>query len=71
MKITTIGLDLAKNVFQLHGVDERGRVVLKKQLKRARVLPFFAQLEPCLIGMKLAGGAPFRNCWATATCARP
>ena len=57
MKITTIGLDLAKNVFQLHGVDERGRVMLKKQLKRARVLPFFAQLEPCLIGMEACGGA--------------
>lgn len=49
MKMTTIGLDLAKNVFQLHGVDERGRVVLKKPMKHARVLPFFAQLEPCLI----------------------
>jgi transposase len=57
MKMTTIGLDLAKNMFQLHGVDERGRVVLKKQLKHARVLPFFAQLEPCLIGMEACGGA--------------
>ena len=44
MKMTTIRLDLAKNVFQLHGVDERGRVVLEKPLKRARVLPFFARL---------------------------
>ena len=57
MKMTTIRLDLAKNVFQLHGVDERGRVVLEKPLKRARVLPFFARLEPCLIGMEACGGA--------------
>lgn len=56
MKITTIGLDLAKNAFQLHGIDERGRVVLKKQLKRAQVLPFFANLEPCRIGMEAAAG---------------
>jgi transposase len=57
MKITTIGLDLAKNIFQLHGVDERGRVVLKKQLKRARVLPFFAQMEPCLVAMESCSSA--------------
>lgn len=57
MKITTIGLDLAKNVFQLHGINERGRVVLKRQLKRAQVLPFFANLEPCCIGMEACGGA--------------
>jgi transposase len=57
MKITTIGLDLAKNAFQLHGIDERGRVVLKRQLKRAQVLPFFANLEPCRIGMEACGGA--------------
>jgi type I restriction enzyme S subunit len=52
MKLTTIGIDLAKNVFQVHGVDERGKVVLKKQLKRAQVLPFFANLAPCKIGME-------------------
>jgi transposase len=57
MKITTIGLDLAKNVFQVHGVDERGKPVLKKQLKRAQVLPFFANLEPCLIGMEACASA--------------
>lgn len=61
MKITTIGLDLAKNVFQLHGVDARGQVALKKQLKRERVLPFFANLEPCLIGLEACGGAHY---WA-------
>lgn len=61
MKITTIGLDLAKNIFQLHGVDERGQVALKKQLKRGRLLPFFANLEPCLIGLEACGGAHY---WA-------
>lgn len=45
MKITTIGLDLAKNVFQVHGVDERGAAVLRKQLKRDQVAAFFARLE--------------------------
>jgi transposase len=57
MKITTIGLDLAKNVFQAHGVDERGKPALKKQMKRAQVLPYFANLEPCLIGMEACGSA--------------
>lgn len=61
MKITTIGLDLAKNAFQVHGVDERGKAVLKKQLKRAQVLPFFADLQPCLLGMEACGGAHY---WA-------
>ena len=57
MKITTIGLDLAKNVFQIHGVDERGKTVLKKQLKRAQVAEFFANLPACLIGMEARGSA--------------
>jgi transposase len=48
MKITTIGIDLAKNVFQIHGVDERGKVLLKKQLKRDQMIPFFANLPPYL-----------------------
>lgn len=57
MKITTIGIDLAKHVFQVHGVDERGQVVLKKQLKRAQLAVFFANLPPCLIGMEACGSA--------------
>ena len=61
MNITTIGIDLAKSVFQLHGADEQGKVVLKKQLKRSQMLPFFANLPPCLIGMEACGGAHF---WA-------
>jgi len=52
MEITTIGLDLAKNVFQVHGVNERGRAVVRKQLKRDQVAPFFANLPPCLVGIE-------------------
>ena len=61
MKITTIGIDLAKNVFQVHGADGRGKAVLKKGLKRAQMLPFFANLTPCLIGMEACGSAHY---WA-------
>jgi transposase len=61
MQITTVGLDIAKNVFQVHGVDEHGRVVLRKRLARARVLAFFANLPRCLIGMEACGGAHY---WA-------
>ena len=57
MKVTTVGIDLAKNVFQVHGVDERGRTVLRKQLKRGQVVQFFAKLAPCLIGMEACGSA--------------
>ena len=57
MKITTIGLDLGKNVFQVHGVDERGKTALKKQLKRDQVAAFFANLPACLIGMEACGSA--------------
>jgi len=59
MKITTVGLDLAKNVFQVPGVDEHGRAMLRKQLKRDQVAPFFARLEPCLIGIEACGGAHY------------
>jgi transposase len=55
--ITTIGIDLAKNVFQLHGVDVRGHTVLKKQLRRAQMTRFFATLSPCLIGMEACASA--------------
>ncbi len=57
MKITSIGIDLAKNVFQVHGVDERGKIVLKKQVKRDQMGSFFANLPPCLIGMEACGSA--------------
>ncbi|PTU63407.1 IS110 family transposase [Chromobacterium haemolyticum] len=61
MKITTIGIDLAKNVFQLHGVDGHGKTALKKQLRREQMATFFANLPPCLIGMEACGGAHY---WA-------
>ena len=51
-EITTIGLDLAKNVFQIHGVDALGETVIRRQLRRRQVLPFFKKLEPCLIGVE-------------------
>ncbi|MEQ1639121.1 MAG: IS110 family transposase, partial [Methylococcales bacterium] len=57
MNITTIGLDIAKNVFQLHGVDVNGKTVLRKQLKRDKLLAFFANLLPCLIGLEACSGA--------------
>jgi transposase len=56
-QIHTIGIDLAKNVFQVHGVDERGEVVLVKQLRRNQVIAFFAKLEPCLVGMEACATA--------------
>jgi transposase len=55
MQITTIGLDLAKHVFQVHAVDAVGDVVIRKALRRAQVLPFFAKFPPCLIGIEACG----------------
>ena len=52
MKTTTIGLDLAKSVFQVHGVDDAGTVTVRKKLRRAEVLAFFGELPCCLIGME-------------------
>jgi len=60
-QVTTIGLDLAKNVFQLHGVDAAGNVLLRKQLRRGDVLRFFAGLSPCLVGMEACATAHY---WA-------
>ena len=61
MEITTIGLDLAKSVFQVHGVDASGQVVVRKSLRRAQVLPFFARLPSCLVGMEACGTSHY---WA-------
>jgi transposase len=61
VEITTIGLDLAKSVFQLHGVDAAGGVVLRRQLRRGEVLKFFAGLSPCLVAMEACGSAHY---WA-------
>lgn len=59
--ISVIGMDLAKNVFQIHAVDRAGQIVKTKQLKRAQVLTFFRQIPPCTVGMEACGGAHY---WA-------
>jgi transposase len=58
-EITTVGLDLAKNVFQAHGADALGRAVLRKKLRRDQVLAFFSQLPACVVAMEACGGAHF------------
>jgi transposase len=57
MEISTIGLDLAKSIFQVHAIDAAGKVVVRKALRRAQVLPFFAKLPPCLVGIEACGTA--------------
>jgi len=52
MQITTIGLDIAKNVFQVHGIDSDEKVVVRKQLRRSQVMRFFQDLAPCLVGLE-------------------
>ena len=52
MQITTIGLDIAKNVFQVHGIDAAEKVIVRKQLRRGQVIGFFEALAPCLVGME-------------------
>src|SRR6516164_6371006 len=64
--VTTIGLDIAKSVFQVHGVDCNGQVVIRRQLKRRYVLAFFEKLAPCLVGIEACasftiGHASFRH----------
>lgn len=61
MEITTIGLDLAKNVFQVHAIDAEGRVVLRKTLRRSHILTFFSRLSPCLVGIEACGTSHY---WA-------
>ncbi len=61
MKVTTLGLDLAKNVFQVHGIDNTGKVIVRRTLRRRQMMPFFAKLEPCLIGIEACGTSHF---WA-------
>jgi transposase len=61
MRIIRVGLDLAKYVFEVHGVDARGKVVLRKRLRRSALSNFFANLPPCLVGMEASNGAHY---WA-------
>ena len=60
-RISTVGLDLAKNVFQVHGIDDASEVVVAKPLRRGQMLAFFSKLEPCLIGIEACGSAHY---WA-------
>jgi len=60
-KVTTIGIDLAKSVFQIHGADAKGRPVFSRRLRRAQVLSFFANRQPCIVGMEACSGAHY---WA-------
>jgi transposase len=61
MKVSTIGLDLAKNVFQVHGISDDGTVIVRRRLRRAEVEPFFSSLPPCLVGMEACGTSHY---WA-------
>ena len=61
MEITTIGLDLAKNVFQVHGINGVGEVVVRKTLRRAQMIRYFARLDPCLVGIEACGTSHY---WA-------
>ena len=61
MKVTTVGLDLAKNVFQVHGIDTAGEIIVAKALRRRRMIPFFGKLEPCLVGLEACATSHF---WA-------
>lgn len=61
MKVTTLGIDLAKSIFRLHGVDDRGTVVLRRQVTRKQLLPLLANLPSCLVGMEACAGAHY---WA-------
>ena len=68
MEITTVGLDIAKRVFQLHGVDAAGKAVLRRKLQRSEVLVFFKALPPCLVGIEACGTA---HSWLGTKTTRP
>jgi transposase len=60
MQVTTIGLDIAKNVFQVHAIDTAEKVVVRKQLRRSQVVEFFKALPACLVGMEACATAHYR-----------
>jgi len=60
MQVVRIGLDLAKYVFEVHGVDTHGKAIMRKTLRRAAVTAFFANLPPCVVGMEASNGAHYR-----------
>lgn len=55
MEISTIGLDLAKNIFQVHGINSQGEPIVRKALRRSQMLPFFSRIQPCLVGIEACG----------------
>src|SRR5215210_2617017 len=57
MQVTTVGLDLAKHVFQVHGIDQAGQVLIRRQLRRGELIGFFRRLPPCLVGMEACSTA--------------
>jgi hypothetical protein len=61
MRATTIGLDLAKNIFQVHGITQDDEIVFNRPLRRAQLLPFFSKIELCLIGMEMGWLPPSLN----------
>ena len=61
MQVTTVGVDLAKNVFQVHGITETGKVVFNRTIRRAQLLAFFEDLPACLVGMEACGSSHY---WA-------
>ena len=61
MQVTTVVLDLAKNIFQVHGVTENGEVAFNQALRRAQLFAFFEKLPPCLVGMEACATS---HCWA-------
>ena len=66
MKVATIGLDIAKQVYQVHGADRGGRAVLKRKLWRSEVKKFFSSMEPCLAGIEASGSSHY---WSRALVA--
>ena len=68
MKITTIGLDLAKRIFQVHGVNSTIQVVIRKSLRRSQMLPFFAKFPSCLVGIEACSTS---HHWARELISRP
>ena len=58
-EVATVGLDIAKSVFQVHGVDAVGAVIIRRQVRRAQILPFFAKLPTCLVGIETCASAHY------------
>ena len=67
MQVTTIGSDIAKNVFQVHAIDAAEKIVVGKQLRRSQVLEFFKALLPCLVGMEACATAANSNAFASGS----